>query len=201
MRSSFARHPGEGDGRSTWFRQRLLLTVLSTFLPLLLTGATSVEAPAPAPTEATNPTSPLNPAGQAFISTALHNGRRELQMAQLGIGRAMRSEVRSFAQKLAADHGRLNNALTALAQRKGVAVTAQANSTGDGAQELTSKSGAAFDRAFILVMLAAHNDAVSLFEKTLSEVKDTGVREVVGTYLPVLRDHLNTAKALKEAAE
>jgi putative membrane protein len=66
-------------------------------------------------------------------------------------------------------------------------------------QELSSKSGAEFDRAFIDMMVEDHQKAISLFERANTEkFTDAGLRGFVSSQLPGLRNHLNRAQQLQK---
>ena len=185
-----------------------------------LTVAAAVQAqqpppePLPAPTDTpprTRPATPPRPsenadsaqaaaspsADSAFITKAAEAGAKEVAVAKVGTNRASSAEVKAFAQRLDKDHSALNSELTALAKAKNVDLGA---STPPPPADLVSAEGAAFDRAFLALMVKEHEAAISLFESESRDGRDSEVKEWAAKQLPALRDHLATAKALKGKA-
>jgi len=69
-------------------------------------------------------------------------------------------------------------------------------------QELSGKSGAEFDKAFIDMMVEDHQKAISLFEQANSEkFSDAGLRKFVSDQLPGLRNHLSRAQQLQKEVD
>ncbi|MDQ0639020.1 putative membrane protein [Pedobacter sp. W3I1] len=82
--------------------------------------------------------------------------------------------------------------------------TGQVKKTGSNANEidvtsavnnLNNLSGASFDKAYVEMMLADHQNAVALFEKA-AQSTDRAVKAYASKYLPVLKKHLKQANAL-----
>lgn len=67
---------------------------------------------------------------------------------------------------------------------------------------LAGKSGAAFDRAFLDVMVDEQRDAVALLEYAgqAPDAADPALREFARKYLPKLREHLDQAQQLQRAS-
>jgi predicted outer membrane protein len=63
---------------------------------------------------------------------------------------------------------------------------------------LARKAGADFDRELMVQLGASHEKLLKLFEQVLSDAKDADVRDLAGTYLPMVRAHLNRARALQK---
>jgi putative membrane protein len=63
---------------------------------------------------------------------------------------------------------------------------------------LAAKTGADFDRELLAELRTSHEKLLKLFEQALSDAKDADVRDLAGSYLPMLRDHVNHAKALQK---
>ncbi|QXU43716.1 DUF4142 domain-containing protein [Pedobacter sp. D749] len=62
-------------------------------------------------------------------------------------------------------------------------------------EKLKSLNGASFDKAYVDMMIADHQDAVSLFEKA-TQSTDVEVKAYANKYLPVLKKHLKRIQAL-----
>jgi len=62
-------------------------------------------------------------------------------------------------------------------------------------EKLNNLSGSSFDKAYIKMMVADHQNAISLFEKA-SQSTDAQVKAYAKKYLPVLKKHLKHVNAL-----
>jgi putative membrane protein len=118
------------------------------------------------------------------------------------VSQATGSEVKSLAQQIAADHQQINDSIESLRRKKGAALEAPGEViVSEASQKLAQKSGADFDREFVRVLAGIHADAVTLFETAMSDAKDGDIRELLGSYLPMLRDHQNKVNELRKALE
>ena len=62
-------------------------------------------------------------------------------------------------------------------------------------EKLNNLNGSSFDKAYVDMMIADHQNAVSLFEKA-TQSTDVEVKAYANKYLPVLKKHLKQIKAL-----
>ncbi|MET5019985.1 DUF4142 domain-containing protein, partial [Burkholderia pseudomallei] len=83
-----------------------------------------------------------------FVDQAVLAGKSVLQSAQLAGERSATPDVRAFEKRMVDDHGRLNEALRELAERKGVPVQA-AQIVDAEVEALRGKSGREFDVAYL----------------------------------------------------
>jgi len=63
---------------------------------------------------------------------------------------------------------------------------------------LSAKTGAAFDKAYIQMMIADHTDAIKLFTNA-SQNTDIEVRNFAAKTLPTLKMHLDSATAINSS--
>src|SRR5207245_9704677 len=61
----------------------------------------------------------VNDADRDFVSKAASGGTAEVELGRVAAQRAVRPSVRSFAERMVADHGRANGELAAVARRAG----------------------------------------------------------------------------------
>ncbi|MBE5319945.1 DUF4142 domain-containing protein [Pedobacter sp. MR2016-19] len=62
-------------------------------------------------------------------------------------------------------------------------------------EKLNNLSGASFDKAYVGMIVADHQNAVSLFERA-TQSTDPAVKAYANKYLPVLKKHLKQIQAL-----
>ena len=98
---------------------------------------------------------------------------------------------------MVADHGKSNNELSQLATTKGIAVPTETDDHHkQKAQELSRKSGAEFDKAYMAAMVEDHQKTVADFEKMSQSAADPDLKTWTTNTLPALRDHLKMAQDL-----
>ena len=136
----------------------------------------------------------LSNGDRAFILEAADGGAMEVSLGRLAAGRAASDAVRQFGQRMVADHGAANAQLGALAARKGVALPAEPGQRNRAMQDqLASRAGWDFDRAYMLEMVRDHDEDVSAFERALPAIQDPELRAWVAQTLPTLREHRRLA--------
>ena len=123
-------------------------------------------------------------------------------LSQLAADHASSADVKSFAQDMVTAHQQLNNDIQTLAGQKNVDISkAVEKGQKDDVDGLAKKTGADFDKAYIRKMVKGHEEAVSLFKKESEDGKDADVTALAGKYLPIVSDHLQHAKTLKQSVD
>ncbi|AJX34486.1 DUF4142 domain-containing protein [Burkholderia oklahomensis] len=131
-----------------------------------------------------------------FVDKAALAGKSEVQAGQLAGERSATPDVRAFAKRMVDDHGRLNEALRRLAERKGLPVQA-AQIIDPDVEALRGKSGRDFDVAYLAAAgPAAHRRAILLFENEARAGRDPDLRAFAVQTLPMLRQHFADARAV-----
>jgi len=137
----------------------------------------------------------VNEADREFVSKAATGGTAEVELGRVATQRAVRPSVRSFAERMVADHGRANAELAALARRKGLDVpTALEPSQQAMRDRLSGLSGPDFDRAYMSEIVRDHTEDIALFERAAEISSDPDLKAWATRSLPMLRDHLALAR-------
>ncbi|CAB3756196.1 DUF305 domain-containing protein [Burkholderia puraquae] len=132
-----------------------------------------------------------------FVDKAAIAGKAEVQASQLALKQAQSPDVRAFAQRMVADHGKANAQLNEIAARKGMKPQVEQILDPD-VEALRGKSGHDFDVAYVAAVGPdAHRKAVALFEGEAREGRDPQLRAFANAALPTLRHHLSLAQALE----
>ena len=69
----------------------------------------------------------------------------------------------------------------------------------DQITNLSKKSGREFDREYMKMMVDDHQEDIDEFEKCSNNSKDADLKAFAAKTLPVLRTHLDSAKAINDA--
>lgn len=176
-----------------------------------------------ASTESASTSSTLSSGDQKFIREAAKGGMMEVHMGTLGVQKAQNAQVKAYAQRLIDDHTKANAELKDLASRKGMAlpdqkIAATGNDTDSdrtkvrehsghadadmnkehaGMAKLDKLSGADFDREFVRMAVKDHEKDVKEFEREAQKANDADVKAFAQKNAPVLREHLQAARALE----
>ena len=136
-------------------------------------------------------------ANAALIRELINGDLLEIRLGQLAQRKAVNPAVKQFAQRMASDHSRLQNEWTAMASSNGVAVSPQL-STGDQAKldQLNQLSGSDFDRAYMNLMIQAHQDAVNRLQNEAQYANSAQVRAKIANDLPTFQQHLSMAQQI-----
>ncbi len=139
----------------------------------------------------------LNETDAAFIKNAAASGTAEVKVADLGTKKAVRSDVKAFAETVLADHTKVNAELKTLARAKSVELPSGTEDThGSAHSNLEKLRGAEFDDGFLDHMVAGHKKGVSNFDEASKSATDSEVKAFAAKTLPALRSHLETAMKL-----
>jgi len=172
-------------------RQKNSYRVLGALLLLGLAGtAAAQDAPAKA-------TAKLDKADVSFIQKAAADGMAEVQLGQLALSNTSNPQVKTAAQQLVDDHGKVNEQLKSLAATKQVELpTALSADATKQAKTLQSLHDAAFDHAWAKDMVANHQAAIKIFGEEGKQTDDADLRQFTKTTLPTLNQHLKMAQQL-----
>ncbi|MCF3109393.1 DUF4142 domain-containing protein [Niabella sp. CC-SYL272] len=134
-----------------------------------------------------------------FAVDAANGGMAEVQLGEMAQSRGADSSVKAFGKMMVTDHSKANDELKMIAAGKNITLPAAPdNEKQKVATDLSSKSGADFDKAYIKQMVDDHEKTVKLFEDAQKDVQDSDLKAFAVKTLPVLRTHLEHVKALKK---
>ncbi|WP_269508941.1 DUF4142 domain-containing protein [Burkholderia sp. IMCC1007] len=129
-----------------------------------------------------------------FVDKAAIAGKAEVEASQLALRQAQSPDVRAFAKRMVADHGKANAKLTEIAAAKGMKPQADQIKDPD-VEALRGKSGHDFDVAYLAAAGPdAHKKAIALFEGEARDGQDAQLRAFAKSTLPTLKHHLSMAQ-------
>jgi len=137
---------------------------------------------------------------QTFVTQASSSNNFEVQAGAMAMTKAQNADVKHYGEHMVSDHTAVGNEMKQLAAGKGWTVPTtlqpkeQANLT-----LLAATNQANFDKEFMRIMVASHQDAVSLFSMAsgATGVYDADLRTFAGSKLPALNTHLEEAVNLQ----
>lgn len=139
-------------------------------------------------------------ADQTFLTRAAADGSAEVALGQLALQKSSSTQTKQLAQHIVDDHTKANEQLVALARQKQITVTPEPDGMHKQKMEKLQKlDGDSFDRAYAQAMIKDHQDAIKLFTKASTSAKDTDVKQFATQTLPVLKNHLQMARDLRQS--
>ena len=137
----------------------------------------------------------------SFLQKAAADGIGEVQLAQLAREKALREEVREFAQRMVEDHQKANEELTALATSSGVKLP---NGPDEGHAKLLKKLqglvGGDFDREYMKHMVKDHKKDLHEFRRASRATERDDVTDFAARTALTIQEHLRMAQATYDIA-
>ena len=130
-----------------------------------------------------------------FLIVASIKNLQEVSSGQLAAQKAVRPDVKSFAQMMVKDNGDAEQKLLQLAKSRGITLPAAA--TGGIQPDLNLKNaGNNFDQLYVHGMVSGHQNTVEMFQNYAVNGKDPAVKAWAQQMLPTLKHHLNDIKTI-----
>jgi putative membrane protein len=147
----------------------------------------------------TQNTAPADSATVMFMTKAASGGMMEVQLGQLAQQQAQSQRVKDFGAMMVRDHGKANDELKSLASGKNVTLSDSLMAEHKHhVSELQNKKGAAFDRAYMSMMVKDHQKDIQEFEKASNNLSDGEIKAFATRTLPTLKAHLDSATAINK---
>lgn len=167
--------------------------VLGIGLPLYVSADSSLDS-----AKATGPTT-VSKDDIEFLGKAAQADMTEIQAAAIASSRGLTVETKTYANQMTTDHSENSNDLRALAANKGVMLPTRLDSKHQGElDDLQKVDATKFDSAYAEAMEKGHKDAVDLYQKVAKKSKDADIRSFASANLPVIQQHLDSAKSLNK---
>ena len=132
---------------------------------------------------------------QDFAMKAASAGKMEIELGRMAAKKGRSKAVKSFGRRMVTDHTRAGNKLKLIAGKKGLTLPAELDAEATAKMEqLEQLKGAAFDRAYMEMMVSDHEKAVGEFETEASSGTDAELKAFAASALPTLKMHLRMAK-------
>jgi putative membrane protein len=107
----------------------------------------------------------VNKEDAKFAVAAANGGMAEVEMGTLARQKAANSKVKDFGAMMVSDHSKANDEMKALAKSKGITLPVAIDSKEQKVKEdLSAKSGADFDKAYVSNMMDDHKEDIKEFE-------------------------------------
>jgi putative membrane protein len=136
----------------------------------------------------------------AFAVAAMAGGINEVELGKLAQQKASDSKVKDFAAMMVTDHTKANAELLAIGQSLRIALPVVPDKDGQKLiDELSKKSGADFDKAYVNDMVNGHKETVSAFEKEGKYGTSADLKAFANKTLPTINKHLAAIQQIQSS--
>ena len=181
--------------------KRLVLgSLTATLLVAGVATTTAAQTPSVPERAGVNSTLGIAPSTQDFVTQAAISDMAEIESSKLAATKTD-GKTKAFAEKMIKDHAETSLELKGLVT--GGKVKATLPTEMDAAHKskvdkLKGLSGASFAKEYDDMQVAAHKDAVSLFERYAKSGENAELKAFAAKTLPHLQMHLKMAEDLKK---
>jgi putative membrane protein len=133
-----------------------------------------------------------------FAMGAATGGMMEVQLGNVAMKNSVTQSVKDFGKMMVDDHTKLNDQLKGLASKKMIDLpTAVTNDQQKEIDNLSKKTGADFDKAYVKMMIDDHKTDIADFKKNGDKLSDADFNTFIMNALPTLQKHLDAIQAIK----
>ncbi len=144
---------------------------------------------------------PKTPKPQEFVESVAQSDGYELAAAQTALAQSRNAQVRTFAERMIADHENMARALADAAKASGLQPP-HPRVGGDQARflmSLQSLRGNEFDREYARQQMLAHTSALTMMRSYADKGSDANLRRMASSSAPVIERHLQAARQLQQS--
>jgi putative membrane protein len=135
-----------------------------------------------------------------FAVAAANGGMAEVELGTLAQQKAANAKVKDFGAMMVSDHSKANDEMKALAKSKGITLPAAIDQDEQKVKDdLSAKSGADFDKAYVSNMIDDHKKDIKEFENASQNCKDTDLKAFAAKTLPTLKMHLDAIQKIHDS--
>ncbi len=139
-------------------------------------------------------------AEKAFMKKAADGGMTEVEMGKIAAEKGGSEAVKDFGNQMVKDHGNMNDKLKELAGKMNVTLPEKVSAKHQAAVEkMSALSGAAFDNAYVPMMVKDHKKDIAEFEAAQKMVKNEDLKDFIGNGLETMKDHLEKIQKFDQA--
>jgi putative membrane protein len=126
-------------------------------------------------------------------------GMLEVKLGELAQTNASAAAVKDFGMMMTKDHGEANSEFEKLAEQYNISLpTTLSDKSQRIYEDLVTKKGKYFDKAYIDNMVEDHEEDIEMFQKEADNGKNADLKAFAVKTLPTLKKHLETVKGIKE---
>ncbi len=133
----------------------------------------------------------VDEADAKFTTQAAVGGMAEVELGKLALEKSSNAKVKEFATMMVKDHGMANTELMAIAKLKNITLPSTVDDEHkQKMDDLSKKTGADFDKAYVDAMVSGHKSTLKLMEDESKNGKDADLKSFATKTAPIVQGHL-----------
>jgi len=133
----------------------------------------------------------VDEADAKFTTQAAVGGMAEVELGKMALEKSSNPQVKEFATMMVKDHSMANTELMAIAKQKNITLPSTVDDEHKKKMDdLSKKSGADFDKAYVDAMVSGHKSTLKLMEDELRDAKDADLKAFATKTAPIVQSHL-----------
>jgi putative membrane protein len=145
-----------------------------------------------------SPSANLSDGDNSWFKTIAISNTLEINTSKLALQESQNADVKQFAQHMIDDHTAAGEKVSTLAAQKGVTLPTQLDSMHQSLyDDLQTKSGNDFDKAYVDLQVKAHNQTIAADESEANNGLDPQVKQLATDLLDTLKMHLSMAEKMQ----
>lgn len=137
-----------------------------------------------------------------FMVKAADGGMMEVELGKIAQTNGSSQRVKNFGKMIATDHTKASDELKSIAMKKNVTLpTTLGEDHQKMVDKLKSKKGVDFDKDYMDMMVSDHKNDIDEFEDAAKDSKDADLKAFATKILPILKMHLDSAKAINQVVK
>ncbi len=139
---------------------------------------------------------------QTFLTIAAEEQQVAITLGQLATQRAKNEKVKEFSSKMVEEHKKVRREAEQLAAKHRVALpTKLTPEDKKKVEEMSKLSGHEFDRAYMNFALQNHETTLEEYQQHIKTMRYPDLREYFTATLPVLKEHRDQARLVKNSLQ
>jgi putative membrane protein len=135
-----------------------------------------------------------------FAVEAASGGLTEVALGKIAAEKSVNTRVKNFGSMMVSDHTKANDELIALAKTKNITLPSAPDADDQKTiDDLSKKSGAAFDKAYVDDMVKDHKKDIKAFQDAAKNCADPDLKAFASKTLPVLQKHLDAINTIHDS--
>jgi len=142
----------------------------------------------------------VDEADAKFTTEAAVGGMAEVELGKMALEKSSNAQVKEFATMMVKDHGMANTELMAIAKQKNITLPSTVDDEHKKKMEdLSKKTGADFDKAYVNAMVDGHKSTLKLMEDESKDGKDADLKAFATKTAPIVQSHLQMINKIDDS--
>lgn len=142
----------------------------------------------------------VDEADAKFTTQAAVGGMAEVELGKMALDKSSNAQVKEFATMMVKDHGMANVELMSIAKQKNITLPSTVDDEHKKKMEdLSKKTGADFDKAYVNAMVDGHKSTLKLMEDESKDGKDADLKAFATKTAPIVQSHLEMINKIKDS--